>query len=75
MTTVRLFKHLAAVVVAGAILLVLPACAGHKELRAPCSAQLSPTSFWSGSAYAADGCGPMIDINLPVLPTIEPVEN
>lgn len=36
-------------------------CAGHKELRAPCSAAIR--SVFSSQAYAAginDSCGPMI---------------
>lgn len=39
----------------------LPGCAGHKELKAPCSAETS--SFFSSQAYASgvnDGCGPMV---------------
>lgn len=39
----------------------LPGCAGHKELKAPCSAGLS--SVFSSQAYASgaiDRCGPMV---------------
>ncbi|UWU26031.1 hypothetical protein N2601_32405 (plasmid) [Rhizobium sp. CB3060] len=44
----------------GALLASVSGCAGHKELKAPCSAQLSP-SFFSSAAYAAEtDCGPLI---------------
>ncbi|WP_234906688.1 hypothetical protein [Rhizobium rhizogenes] len=39
----------------------LPGCAGHKELKAPCSAGVS--SVFSSKAYASgvnDRCGPMV---------------
>ncbi|API56801.1 hypothetical protein BMW22_35940 (plasmid) [Rhizobium leguminosarum] len=39
----------------------LPGCAGHKELKAPCSRQSA--NFLSSDAYAGDGlpsCGPMV---------------
>ncbi|NTG30101.1 hypothetical protein G6L08_23425 [Agrobacterium rhizogenes] len=39
----------------------LPGCAGHKELKAPCSAAIS--SVFSSRAYAGgvnDRCGPMV---------------
>ncbi|WP_180227309.1 hypothetical protein [Rhizobium rhizogenes] len=39
----------------------LPGCAGHKELKAPCSAETS--SVFSSQAYAGgidDRCGPMV---------------
>lgn len=39
----------------------LPGCAGHKELKAPCSAGIS--SVFSSQAYASgvnDRCGPMV---------------
>ena len=39
----------------------LPGCAGHKELKAPCSPQTS--SVFSSQAYASgnnDSCGPMV---------------
>ncbi|PSH63326.1 hypothetical protein CU102_23970 [Phyllobacterium brassicacearum] len=64
MRRVRPLKNLVAVSVAGAALLVLPACAGHKELKAPCSASLAPSAYWSGSAFASVGCGPMLKVNL-----------
>lgn len=60
--------------IAALTLILLPACAGHKELKAPCRA----ASLWfSGSAYAGepasgaagetDGpCGPMLQLNMPL---------
>ncbi|OEC93603.1 hypothetical protein [Rhizobium sp. YK2] len=41
----------------------LPGCAGHKELKAPCSA--SAGSIFSSSAFATDltACGPMVRQN------------
>ena len=39
----------------------LPGCASHKELKAPCSAEMS--SVFSSKAYARslnDRCGPMV---------------
>jgi hypothetical protein len=38
----------------------LPGCAGHKELKAPCSA--STETMFSSSAFATDltACGPMV---------------
>jgi hypothetical protein len=39
----------------------LPGCAGHKELKAPCSVGIR--SIFSSQAYAsgvADRCGPMV---------------
>ncbi|MGO4569450.1 hypothetical protein AB4Z52_31490 [Rhizobium sp. 2YAF20] len=39
----------------------LPGCAGHKELKAPCSVETS--SFFSSQAYASgvnENCGPMV---------------
>jgi hypothetical protein len=39
----------------------LPGCAGHKELKAPCSVGVS--SVFSSQAYASgaiDRCGPMV---------------
>lgn len=69
MTRICRPDHLIAVLVAGLALLVLPACAGHKELKAPCSAGLQPYSYWSGSAFASMGCGAMLDVNpLPAMP-------
>ncbi|NTG05117.1 hypothetical protein G6L30_33920 [Agrobacterium rhizogenes] len=44
-----------------AALAALPGCAGHKELKAPCSAGIS--SVFSSQAYAGgvtDRCGPMV---------------
>lgn len=63
MRRARLLKNLVPVSVAGAALLVLPACAGHKELKAPCSASLAPSAYWSGSAFASVGCGPILKVN------------
>ncbi len=56
----RIFRipFLALVVAAFA---ALPGCAGHKELKAPCSAGLG--SVFSSQAYASgvnDRCGPMV---------------
>lgn len=43
-----------------AILATISGCAGHKELKAPCSAQ-NNTGFFSSAAYAADtDCGPLV---------------
>ncbi|WP_349963400.1 hypothetical protein [Rhizobium sp. ZPR3] len=41
----------------------LPGCAGHKELKAPCSAAAG--SIFSSSAFATDltACGPMVRQN------------
>jgi hypothetical protein len=39
----------------------LPGCASHKELKAPCSAEIG--SMFSSQAYASDignRCGPMV---------------
>lgn len=72
MTKICRPDQLVAVLIVGLVLLVLPACAGHKELKAPCSAALRPSSYWSGSAYASIDCGPMLEVNLlpatPVAP-------
>ena len=57
-----LAKRLASIGLSGAVLLILPACAGHKELKAPCSAA-SPSMFGSGSAFAGSDCGPMLEVN------------
>lgn len=44
----------------GALLATVSGCAGHKELKAPCSAQMRP-SFFSSAAYATEtDCGPLI---------------
>ncbi|NTG38895.1 hypothetical protein G6K91_32035 [Agrobacterium rhizogenes] len=56
----RIFRvpFLALVVAAFA---ALPGCAGHKELKAPCSAETSSVFF--SPAYASgvnDRCGPMV---------------
>lgn len=56
-------KRLIAIAASGMVLLILPACAGHKELKAPCTAALNPALFWSGSAFAGSGCGPMLEVN------------
>jgi hypothetical protein len=58
-----LAKRLISVGLSGAVLLILPACAGHKELKAPCVAAPNPSLFWSGSAFAASNCGPMLEVN------------
>ncbi|MGN8119170.1 hypothetical protein [Labrys sp. 22185] len=47
------------VLLAGAGLLLV-ACAGHKDLMAPCSAA---ADWWSSTAYAATKCGPMRSVN------------
>ncbi|MBA8904146.1 hypothetical protein [Phyllobacterium sp. P30BS-XVII] len=70
-----LTRHLIGIAALGAIALILPACAGHKELKAPCSAALNSGSFWSGSAYASEGCGPLLDINVATPPAAAIVEN
>jgi hypothetical protein len=44
----------------GALLATVSGCAGHKELKAPCSAE-NNAGFFSSVAYATDAdCGPMI---------------
>lgn len=44
----------------GTLLVAISGCAGHKELKAPCSPQ-NNTSFFSSAAYAAEtDCGPLI---------------
>ncbi|WP_037155802.1 hypothetical protein [Rhizobium freirei] len=51
------------VLVLGALLAAASGCAGHKELKAPCSAQ-NTASFFSSAAYAAEThCGPLIRQN------------
>lgn len=67
--SIGLSTKFAVVLAVGAALLVLPACAGHKELKAPCSASLVPSSIWSSAAFADSGCGPMLELN--ALPTPE----
>ena len=56
-------KRLISIGLSGAVMLILPACAGHKELKAPCSAALNPSVLWSGSAYAGSNCGPLLEVN------------
>jgi hypothetical protein len=58
-----LAQRLISVGLSGAVLVILPACAGHKELKAPCAAALNPSLFWSGSAFAGSDCGPMLEVN------------
>lgn len=44
----------------GALLATVSGCAGHKELKAPCSAE-NNASFFSSVAFAAEtDCGPLI---------------
>ena len=44
----------------GALLATVSGCAGHKELKAPCSAD-THASFFSSAAYATEAdCGPLI---------------
>jgi hypothetical protein len=47
----------------GALLATVSGCAGHNELKAPCSAR-DNTSFFSSAAYAAEtDCGPLVRQN------------
>jgi hypothetical protein len=44
----------------GALLATISGCAGHRELKAPCSAENSPSLF-SSAAFAAEiDCGPLV---------------
>jgi hypothetical protein len=48
------------VIALGALLATVSGCAGHKELKAPCSAQNNATLF-SSAAFATEAdCGPLI---------------
>lgn len=63
MKTGNVCKRLITIGITGAMSLILPACAGHKELKAPCSASAVPLRFWSAPAYAGSDCGPMHEVN------------
>ncbi|QRM32741.1 hypothetical protein JO965_25490 (plasmid) [Microvirga sp. VF16] len=53
--------RLVAATALGVSVLGLSACAGHKELKAPCSLS---GSYFSASAFAMDdGCGPLRLLN------------
>lgn len=47
----------------GALLVTVSGCAGHKELKAPCSAQNHPGLFASIAFAAETDCGPLIRQN------------
>jgi hypothetical protein len=57
----RLLTRLVVATALGVSVLGLSACAGHKELKAPCSLS---GSFFSASAFAMDDdCGPLRLLN------------
>jgi len=49
----------ALVLVLGVLLATVSGCAGHKELKAPCSAEIKAGFFSAAFATDAD-CGPLI---------------
>lgn len=48
------------VVALSAILATISGCAGHRELKAPCSAENSPSLFSSAAFAAETDCGPLV---------------
>lgn len=53
-------KRLVLAAALGVSVLGLSACAGHKELKAPCSLS---GSFFSSSAFASEDCGELRLLN------------
>ncbi|MPR08659.1 hypothetical protein [Microvirga tunisiensis] len=56
----RFLTRLVIATALGVSVLGLSACAGHKELKAPCSLS---GSFFSSSAFASEDCGELRLLN------------